>query len=241
MTIVLTGVALGFGFNMLALRTQPPRGLPWVARPKAPLEKFEDRSGGAHGAVPAPAPAPVDPVDAGAQVAAAAPVRRDDPPAAKAAAPPKTAPAPAAADPDDPMGGSLAVSDTGGLPDIPDLDRPLSVELATVRKFVDASAAMVLDAREPDEYAAGHIPGALNVPYDTAGTDPAHLQALDPGGRPIIIYCGGGTCEVSMSLAETLIYQFARRKVLVYTGGWPDWVAAGLPVAKGTEAGGKGR
>jgi rhodanese-related sulfurtransferase len=153
-------------------------------------------------------------------------------------APPAGAAAGAAAD--DPMGG-FASNPESGLPEIPDLDRPLSVELDTVRKFVEANAAMVLDAREPDDYKAGHIPGALNVPYDTAGSDPARLGALDSGGRPIIIYCGGGTCEVSMSLAETLIYQHAKRKVLVYMGGWPDWQGAGLPVVQGTEPGGSGR
>lgn len=147
--------------------------------------------------------------------------------------------APAGADPDDPLGGGAGLGAVGesGLPEIPDLDRPFSVELDIVRKFVDAKGALILDAREPDEFAAGHIPGAINVPYESAGSDPARLQALDPGGKPIIIYCGGGTCEVSMHLAETLIFQHGRRRVLVYMGGWPDWVKAGAPVEKGAGKG----
>ncbi len=227
--IVLTGVVLGFGFNELALKGKSPHALPWIAQPKAALTSLESLT-------PAPPPGTEAPA------VAVVPTHQDRP-ATKTAALEKSAPLPppSAADPDDPMAGGIGTNPSTGLPEIPDLDRPLSVELATVRQFVDAKAALVLDAREPAEYEEGHIPGAVNVPYDTAGSDPARLQALDPGGRPIIIYCGGGTCEVSMSLAETLIYQFARRKVLVYTGGWPDWVAAGLPIAKGPAAGGSGK
>jgi 3-mercaptopyruvate sulfurtransferase SseA len=116
-----------------------------------------------------------------------------------------------------------------GLPDVPDLGRPIAVDLDTVKRFVDAGAALIVDAREADEYAAGHIPGAVSLPYDATVTDPARLESLETRGLPIITYCGGGACELSLELAHELMLS-GHRKVLVYMGGFPEWTAAGHPV-----------
>jgi rhodanese-related sulfurtransferase len=135
---------------------------------------------------------------------------------------------------DDPMA-FFGSDDSGGepaLPEIPEIDRPLSTELDTVKQFFDAKAAVLLDTREAEEYVEGHIPGALSYPYDLVGDDPRQLDRLDPGDRPIIAYCGGGTCEISMGVADALIAR-GHRKVLVFMGGFPAWEAAGYPVARG--------
>jgi rhodanese-related sulfurtransferase len=126
-----------------------------------------------------------------------------------------------------------AAAPSPGLPEIPDLDRPLQVDLGATRRFFDAKAALFVDAREADEYAEGHIPGALSLPFDTSVTDPVALEALDPAGKALIVYCGGGTCELSMNLAFALV-QAGHKKVLVYMGGYPEWQGAGLPVEKGS-------
>lgn len=42
----------------------------------------------------------------------------------------------------------------------------------------------LIDVRSPDEYAAGHIPGAVNIPGDQL---PAHLAAI-PRDRPVVVY-----------------------------------------------------
>jgi rhodanese-related sulfurtransferase len=135
---------------------------------------------------------------------------------------------------DDPMGffGSEEADGDPALPEIPEIERPLSTELDTVKQFFDAKAALLLDTREAEEYAEGHIPGALSYPYDRVGEDPRVLDRLDPDGRPIIAYCGGGTCEISMGVADALIAR-GFRKVLVYMGGFPEWQAAGYPVVTG--------
>jgi rhodanese-related sulfurtransferase len=117
-------------------------------------------------------------------------------------------------------------------PEVPDVGRPLQVQLQAVKQFWDAKAALILDAREPAEYAEGHIPGAINLPADEVIADPERLDAVDSGGRPIICYCGGGSCEVSIHLAEALVYQSGKKRVLVFMGGWPEWEAAGYPVEK---------
>lgn len=121
---------------------------------------------------------------------------------------------------------------SSGLPDIPDLGRPLQMQLPAVERFQQADGALFLDVREAEEYREGHISGAYSLPYDEAITDPERLERVDPSGRPIIVYCGGGTCELSMNMAFALI-EAGQKRVLVYTGGFPEWESAGKPVETG--------
>jgi rhodanese-related sulfurtransferase len=154
-----------------------------------------------------------------------------------AAAPVVGAPSPEAASAasDDPLAPVLGASRASGadLPEIPAAGRPVQIQLDVLQRYHAAGAALIVDAREPDEYAEAHIPGAINLPWETAGSDPARLESLDSGGRPIVTYCGGGTCEVSLKLADELFYA-GHPRVAVYVGGFPEWVEAGHPVASGS-------
>jgi rhodanese-related sulfurtransferase len=122
-------------------------------------------------------------------------------------------------------------SPAAGLPEIPALGRPVQIEMAALAQLYEARAALIVDAREPDEFGLGHIPGAVNLPYDEVSSQPERLVDLDPGGRPIVVYCGGGGCEVSTSLAYDLV-EAGHDRVAVYVGGFPEWEAAGRPVAR---------
>lgn len=133
-------------------------------------------------------------------------------------------------DMNDPL--QIGASAGSGLPEIPDVGRPIQIQISKVKTFFDAKAAAIIDAREPAEYAEGHIPGAINMPYDQVVTDPVRLEDFDPQGRPIIVYCGGGTCELSMNLGFSLV-NAGQKKVLVFMGGWPEWSTSGYPIAKG--------
>ncbi len=133
-------------------------------------------------------------------------------------------------DMNDPL--QIVGSAASGVPDIPDVGRPIQIQTSKVKAFFDARAATIIDAREPAEYAEGHIPGAINLPYEQTATDMELLENFDAKGMPIIVYCGGGTCEVSMNLGFSLV-SAGKTKVLVYMGGWPEWVTAGYPVATG--------
>jgi rhodanese-related sulfurtransferase len=132
----------------------------------------------------------------------------------------------------DPMAVVAAVD----LPEIPDLDRPVEIGLEMVKRFHDAGAALFVDAREPDEFAAGHIPGALNMPFDEITAEPERMESLDTAGRPIVVYCGGGTCEVSKGLAWELIAA-GQRRVAVFAGGFTEWAEVGYPAEAGGPAG----
>ena len=124
------------------------------------------------------------------------------------------------------------------LPVVPDLDQPIEVKLANVKKFFDAGAAVFVDAREAPEYAEGHIAGALSVPFDDAVGKPALLEPFKKVGKPLILYCSGGDCELSKDLARNMLAE-GIRKVLVFTDGFPAWKAAGYPVETGAAKAGR--
>jgi rhodanese-related sulfurtransferase len=153
----------------------------------------------------------------------------DDIQKASAAGGGSAAPAPApVADPNDPL--QMPANIAGS--DIPDVGRPIEVTIKTARGLVDSKGAAIIDAREPADYAAGHLPGAINLPFDEVITDPVRLEAFDPQGKPILVYCGGATCELSMKLGYELV-RLGKKRVLVYTGGWPEWSDMGYPTVKG--------
>ena len=134
---------------------------------------------------------------------------------------------------DDPM--AVGLGSDADLPQVQELDRPVQIGIDALKRLYDAGAVLVVDAREPEEYSAGHLAGALNLPFDEVSVEPERLTALEPGGRPIVAYCGGGTCEVSLSLAWDLIAA-GHTRVVVYVGGYAEWAAAGYPVQTGAAA-----
>lgn len=115
------------------------------------------------------------------------------------------------------------------LPEIPDYGRPVQIGLVAVKQLHDADAVLFIDARERWEYDEGHIAGAISLSHEEAITDPARLEQLDTGGKPMVTYCGGGSCEVSLSLAWELL-GIGHSHIAVYMGGFPEWQQAGYPV-----------
>ncbi len=116
------------------------------------------------------------------------------------------------------------------LPEIPEMDRPIQIQLAVAKKFFDAGSGFIIDAREPEDYELGRVPGSINLPYNTA--DPAMLESLDTSGQTIIIYCGEAECEVSLSMSW-LMLEAGHNKVTYMKGGYVEWKESGYPVEGG--------
>lgn len=83
---------------------------------------------------------------------------------------------------------------------------------------------LLLDVREPNEFAAGHIPGAHLFPLSTF--EPANLPAAD--GKRIVFSCRSG----ARTLKALAMAQAGGRADITthYEGSMLDWVAAGEPV-----------
>ncbi len=89
------------------------------------------------------------------------------------------------------------------------------VDGAAAKKLVQGGARLV-DVRTPEEYAAGHIEGAVNAPVDTVET--SDLGAKD---QPIVLYCGSG--KRSARAAATLRAKgFARLYDLGAMSAWSE-------------------
>lgn len=92
--------------------------------------------------------------------------------------------------------------------------------LARIRK----GDVQVLDVRPEDEFALGHLPGAINIPLELLKRK---LASLRPGVE-IVAYCRGAYCILSFeAVAELRRKGFTARRL---EDGLPEWRAAGLPV-----------
>lgn len=83
---------------------------------------------------------------------------------------------------------------------------------------------VVLDVRPEDEFVAGHLPGAINVPV--ACLD--RVMASLPHDKEIVAYCRGPYCVLSFDAIEALRARGYRARRL--EDGFPEWKAAGLEV-----------
>lgn len=103
---------------------------------------------------------------------------------------------------------------------------PVSREELTTR--LRTESVTLLDLRAEDEFALGHLPGALNIPLDQLEARLAEL----PEGREVIAYCRGPYCILSFDAVALLRARGITARRL--EGGFPEWQAAELPVAHGT-------
>jgi phage shock protein E len=90
--------------------------------------------------------------------------------------------------------------------------------------IVAENPPQVLDVRTAEEFAAGHVPGAVLIPHDQLATRLAELDR----DRPVLVYCRSGRRS---TLAETLLETegFDVRQI---DGSWLRWQAEGLPEEK---------
>jgi len=86
----------------------------------------------------------------------------------------------------------------------------------------DASL-LLLDVRTPEEFAAGHIPGAVNIPYDQVA---AHLGEI-PKGDEVVLYCHSGR---RAGLATEVLAANGYKKLAHLQGDMQGWQNAGRPV-----------
>jgi ArsR family transcriptional regulator len=82
----------------------------------------------------------------------------------------------------------------------------------------------LLDVRPGDEFAAGHLPNAINIPL----RDLPHRLRLLPKNRQVVAYCRGAYCVLAFEAVALLRKRgFTAMRL---EGGFPEWRAAGLPV-----------
>jgi sulfur-carrier protein adenylyltransferase/sulfurtransferase len=83
---------------------------------------------------------------------------------------------------------------------------------------------VVIDVREPDEFAKGKIPGSYTIPR---GVLEMQLDGRLPLDTTVVLYCGAGARS---ALACKSLAEMGYDKVENLEGGWGAWVRLGLPV-----------
>ncbi len=121
---------------------------------------------------------------------------------------------------------------------VPDVRTDWVVNRAQVKHSQQDGHTILIDSREPERYrgerepidpVAGHIPGALNYPWQTVTTDQGFLRSAEeqkqrwsslPDTQNLIVYCGSGvTACVNLLSLELAGLPTAR----LYAGSWSDW------------------
>jgi rhodanese-related sulfurtransferase/DNA-binding transcriptional ArsR family regulator len=109
-----------------------------------------------------------------------------------------------------------------------DRDRMEPVSREELLEKSRAGVVTVLDVRPADEFALGHLPGAVNIPLRELE---ARLAQLDRG-QEVVAYCRGPYCVLSYEAVAAL--RARGFKVRRLEDGLPEWRAAGLPVVTGS-------
>jgi len=89
---------------------------------------------------------------------------------------------------------------------------------------VNQGLVTVIDVRPVEEYAAGHLPGAINIPPDELED---RLKSLETG-QDVVAYCRGPHCVFSYEAVEKLRLNGVNASRL--EDGFPEWKSAGYPV-----------
>lgn len=102
-----------------------------------------------------------------------------------------------------------------------DLEKTVSYD--QVLKMLEDDQYFFIDARPEDLYQDGRIGEAINIyPLDEEEIVFEKIFSIIPEGKTYIIYCNGGTCDLSHDLAQKMI-DMGFERIFIYHGGWDDW------------------
>jgi rhodanese-related sulfurtransferase len=109
-------------------------------------------------------------------------------------------------------------------PDSPVKEIPLTEASETFKTGV----ALFIDARSPEDFQAGHIEGAVNLPNQSFDeVFPAVVEKIEKREQ-LITYCDGKECILAQALARKL-YELGFQNVSYLVNGWTRWRERGLP------------
>jgi rhodanese-related sulfurtransferase len=103
--------------------------------------------------------------------------------------------------------------------------RDMSPEEVRDMRMMNRVFYQFVDVRTPQEYAGGHIDNAINIDYQ-APDFKEKINSLDKNGS-YIVYCRTGARSAA---ASKVMVELGFQNIINMTGGYTDWVSAGLPV-----------
>lgn len=107
------------------------------------------------------------------------------------------------------------------------------IKIISVEQFaqlVRERQTLLLDAREPDEFKKGRVPGSINIPYLQVDNYFEQL-AMFPRDTTVAIYCNNLMCPLGRGLAE-FMEQLEFKRLLLFEEGWDRWERDEMPVER---------
>ncbi|MHB8486197.1 MAG: rhodanese-like domain-containing protein [Candidatus Acidiferrales bacterium] len=106
--------------------------------------------------------------------------------------------------------------------------RVKEADFRDIKKRLDAGEKMILvDTREDNEWAKGHIPGAVHLGKGIIERD---VETTIPDkNATLVLYCGGG---FRSALAADNLQKMGYKNVISMDGGWRGWTESNFPIAK---------
>lgn len=123
-----------------------------------------------------------------------------------------------------PVAGRVAVA-SGADQDIHSVPR---ITIDEVKALMAKKQVVLVDVRDPAAFGAGHIPGAMNVPFDFI---PDHVEDWKKDKRLLVTYCACVN-EGTAARAAVDMNAFGVKNVKALLGGYNEWVKRGETVAK---------
>ena len=102
-----------------------------------------------------------------------------------------------------------------------DMQGEIMIDTQQVIKLMQAKQAVLLDARNPDDFKENHIDGSINLPFHELEAWQPQIDALTKE-KWLICYCDGPPCDLGEMLAFELMDR-GFNKVLIYQGGLNAW------------------
>lgn len=107
-------------------------------------------------------------------------------------------------------------------------EAPVATEISREEYVRTApGSSFVLDVRTPEEYAAGHVENAFNIPHDRLAEKMSEIQKF--ANVPVVVYCKSGG---RAAIATELLAESGFTNLRHLTGDMDGWIAAGYPVTK---------
>ena len=94
--------------------------------------------------------------------------------------------------------------------------------VAEMQKALSDEKVVIVDARYPLDFEAGHLPGAINVPVFTTQAERRRLLGDVPKDAKIVVYCQSESCQFDEALGSALVAE-GIENVSLFPGGWMQW------------------
>ena len=124
---------------------------------------------------------------------------------------------------------AAVAEDPTALPPSAQADDPPMLTLPEAAALQGQPDVVFIDAREPEEFQAGHIPGAVNLPFDYFDEYYPIVEQEVPKDKHIVTYCSGAECELSLFLAREM-RRMGYTNISIFFGGWGMWTDSGKSV-----------